>query len=246
MRGYRQFTRLVILTVVAGLILVLTAYKAELNADRLSRFRQRDSKQQAAFELGQEVSQRLFLALKAGMTLDEVEEAFGPVTELKNVRDQQSADAATYALLHEKSQRAFDLEFRNGRVASVASNHSPSAIDTGIVLETPAYLASESVRTLALSVSLLAWCAALFAAIAAARFRRDASILLVGLSVMCGLCWFLAPNYSPTLRGISSNDNLAFFALLLICSLGLGATVSRQSAEDALTHEGLGGTMSRG
>ncbi|MBN1359436.1 MAG: hypothetical protein JW993_02540 [Sedimentisphaerales bacterium] len=246
MRDWRQAVRLAILTVVAVAVLALTAYKTELNADRLSRFRQRDLRQQAAWELGQEVTQGLFLALKAGMTFDEIERAFGPVAELENVADSHPADASTYSLFHPKSQRTFEVEFRDGRLTRVSSNHSPSDVDTGIVLETPAYRASESVRTAVSSLSLLTWIVVLCVGIGIPRFRHNASTLLVVLSFACGLGWFLAPNYSPTLHGIASNDNLALFVFLLIGSLGFGAATRRPPDGNAPACDRFDGVALRG
>jgi hypothetical protein len=46
--------------------------------------------------------------------------------------------------------------------------------------------------------------------------------------MVCGLCWFLAPNYSPTKQGIFSNDNLATFVFMLICSLAFGLSLFEQ------------------
>jgi len=230
----RQFAPWIVLIVATGLVLAWTAYKAEQNATRRARFHERDLKQEAAVELGQEVTKRVQMAFKAGLTLREFAEAFGSPTELNEVTDPKHANM-THSLFHKKSQETFCLRFLDGRLAGFQSNHAPSDVDTGVVLETAAFLRSESVRTSVLSSALLAWCVVLVAGIRIRRFRGRAVVLLVTASMVCGLCWFLAPNYSPTWRGVLSNDNLAIFGLLLIASLGFGVrTAPRSEDVDAI------------
>jgi hypothetical protein len=233
-RRRRQFAQLIVLTAAIGLVLALTAYKAEQNATRRARFHERDLKQEAAFELGREVNERVRMAFKAGLTFREFAEAFGSPTELNEVADPKHVNM-THSLFHEKSQATFHLQFLDGRLVGFQSNHGPSDVDTGVVLETAAFLRSESVRTSVLSSALLAWCVVLVAGIRIRRFRGRAAVLLVAASIVCGLCWFLAPNYSPTWRGVLSNDNLAIFGLLLIASLGFGVmTAPRGEDVDAM------------
>jgi hypothetical protein len=217
----RKFAPLIALAAATGLVSVLTAYKADQNATRRARFRERDLKQEATFELGEEVNEKVRTAFKAGLTLHEFAEAFGPPGELKEVTDPKHT-GMTHFLFHKKSQRTFYLQFLDGRLVGFQSSGGPSDIDARVVLETAAFLRSESVRTSVLSSALLAWCVVLVAGIRIRRFRSRAAVLLVTASVVCGLCWFLAPNYSPTWRGVLSNDHLALFVLLLIPSLGLG------------------------
>ena len=217
----RQFAPLIALAAATGLVLVLTAYKAEQNAGRRARFHERDLKQEAAVELGQEVTKRVQMAFQAGLTLDEFARAFGMPAELKGLMDPKHANM-THSLFHKKSQETFYLQFLDGRLRGFQSNHAPSDVDTGVVLETAAFLRSESVRTSVLAITLLVWCAVLVAGIRVRWFRGRAAVLLMAASIVCGLCWFLAPNYSPTWRGVFSNDHLALFVLLLIPSLGLG------------------------
>jgi hypothetical protein len=217
----RQFAPLIALTAATGVVLVLTAYKTEQNATRRARFHERDLKQEATFELGEEVNERIRMAFKAGLTLREFAEAFGPPTELNEGTDPKHA-GMTHSLFHKKSQRTFYLQFLDGRLVGFQSSGGPSDIDARVVLETAAFLRTESVRTLVLSSALLAWCVVLIAGIRVRRFRGRAAVLLVAASMVCGLCWFLAPNYSPTWRGVLSNRNLAIFVFLLSASLGVG------------------------
>jgi hypothetical protein len=151
----RQFAPLIVLTAATGLVLVLTAYKTEQNATRRARFHERDLKQEATFELGEEANERVRMAFKAGLTLREFAEVFGPLTELNEVPDPKHA-GMTHSLFHKKSQRMFYLRFLDGRLVSFRSNCGISDIDAGLVLETPAFLRSESVRTSVFSSALLA------------------------------------------------------------------------------------------
>jgi len=241
MRKRRQFAQLIGLTVAIGFVLALTVYKAEQNAARRARFRERDLKQQAAIELGQEVAKRIEMALKAGLTLSGFTEAFGPPAELHEATDQKHA-GVTHSLFHKESQRTFYLQFRDGRLMGVHSGQGFGDVDTGIVLETPPFLRSESIRTWVLLGGFVAWWVILVVGIRVQRFRRRASILLATTALVCGLCWFLAPNYSPTLRGVSSNDHLAIFALLLVASLGFGMTGGPRR-EDAGAMDRLHGSL---
>lgn len=61
-------------------------------------------------------------------------------------------------------------------------------------------------------------------------WRRFLSSLLVGFAVLCLVGWYLAPNYSPTLRGIGSNDLLAWGGLLVGVSLIWGYVFCSYSA----------------
>jgi hypothetical protein len=200
------------------LILVITAYKTNQNSQRLARYRERDIRKKAAYELGREVRDGIGMAFRAHVTIDEFEKTFGPVTELTDATAPKYAEM-THSYLHEKSQRMFYLRFQDGKLLGSKSNHGSGDVDTGIVLETPAFMRTEAGRSSVLFGSLILWCIALLSAICSRRFRRNAAVILVVLSMACGLCWFLAPNYSPTVQGISSNDNLATFVFMLICSL---------------------------
>jgi hypothetical protein len=200
------------------LILVLTAYKANQNSQRHARYRERDIRQKAAYELGREVRDRIGMAVNAQLTIDAFDEAFGPIVELTDVTDPKYANN-THSYFHDGSQRMFYLTFQDGKLLGSKSNHGSGRVDTGIVLESPAFMRTEAVRSSVLFGSLILWCIALLSVICSRRFRRNATVILVVLSMVCGLCWFLAPNYSPTVQGISSNDNLATFVFMLICSL---------------------------
>lgn len=230
MRNYRQFAYLVIVTMAAALVLVLTGYKAHRNSERLARYQERDIRQKAAYELGSEVRDRIGMAIEVQLTIDAFEEAFGPVTELTDATHPKYAKM-THSYLHEKSRRIFYLRFKDGKLLGF-SGHDSSKLDTGFILESPAFMRTEAVRSAVLLLALILWCIALLSAICSRRFRRNATFILVVLSMTCGLCWFLAPNYSPTKQGISSNDNLATFVFMLICSLAFGFYMVSQPFPD--------------
>jgi len=221
MSRYQHLTLQSIIILTTVLTLVLTAYKANQNAERYAHFLERDLKQKAAYELGREVTKRLGMAAAGQMTIGDIEEAFGPLTEISDTSESEN-NKSTHSLFHDKSQRTFYLRIQDGQLMGSHSSHGPSDIDTGVVLETRTFLITETVRTLILYGALIAWFIVLFIGIRVQHFRGKAFILLIVLSVVCGLCWFLAPNYSPTVRGILSNDMLAAFGLMFACSFAFG------------------------
>ena len=227
MKAVGRFAWLTAVAMIVGLTLALTAYKAHQNADRHARFLERNQRQKAAYELGREVNERMRMAFRARMPINTFQEAFGPLTEIKDVTDPKHAKM-THSLFHEKSQRLFYLRFEDGVLVGSKSHHGTGDVDTGVVLETPAFRVSESARNGVLLVGLTAWGFVLLGGVFVIRFRRSAALLLVVLSMVCGLCWLLAPNYTPTLKGISSNDSLATFGLMLICSLGFALVTCTQ------------------
>ena len=122
--------------------------------------------------------------------------------------------------------RDWDLFIRLGRKAAVLGRIHALLDETGLLEQIPsaprAHL--EAARVVALDQGFefrnrSQHAQAIFAAVAA--------IAAFALALVCGLCWFLAPGYSPTWRGISSNDNLAIFVLLLIASLARDAMATR-------------------
>lgn len=241
MAGYRQFAQWLVLTLIVGLVVVATAYKTHQNAGRLARFHDHRLKEAAAIELGREVNERVQMAFREGMTFAEFEKAFGPVMELREAAGSEHAKM-THAMFHEKSRRTFYLCFEDGKLVGFHSGHGIGEVDTGIVPETAAFLRTEAVRTSTLFVGVIAWFVILIVGICIRRLRGKASHLLVAVSIVCGLCWFLAPTYSPTWRGVWSNDNLALFVFLLIASLGFKAIAIR-SAEDADPRHGHHGAV---
>lgn len=225
MRRYRPLAVLTAIVAATGLALVATAWKAEQNADRRARFHERDLRLNAADELGEEVTTKLSMALFSGVPFDEFRRAFRPPAELREVTDPKYP-GMTHSLTIEKSRQVFYLRFEDGRLMGFQGGDQIGPMDAGVVLETPAFLASETVRGMVLSAGLVTWGAALVVGLCSLRLRRTAAVVLVVTSMLCGLCWFLTPNYDPAWRGISSNDNLAYFAFMLIASLGIGATAT--------------------
>lgn len=240
MNSLRQFPYLIILTVAVAITLTLTAYKAHQNAQRLANFRERDLKREAAYELGREVDSRVKTAFKAQLSIDAFAEEFGVLTELTDATDPKYAEM-THSFFHDGSQRLFYLRFVNDRLMGFKSHHGSGDVDTGVVLETPAFRATESVRTTVLSAGLLAWVLCLVGGLCIRRFRRYVAVLLPVFSVLCGLCWLLAPNYIPTLDGISSNDNLALFGFMLIGSLIVSAAIAMRPGTGGIARHEMAG-----
>jgi len=240
MNSLRQFPYLIVITVAAAMALMLTAYKAHQNGQRLANFRERDLKREAAYELGREVNSRVITAFKAQLSIDAFAEEFGVLTELTDTTDPKYAEM-THTFFHDGSQRLFYLRFVNDRLMGFKSHHGSGDVDTGVVLETPAFRATESVRTTVLSGGLIAWVLCLVAGLCMRRFRRYVAVLLPALSVLCGLCWLLAPNYIPTLDGISSNDNLALFGFMLIGSLVISAAIAMRPGRGGIARHEMAG-----
>jgi hypothetical protein len=116
----------------------------------------------------------------------------------------------------------FYLRFSNEQLEGYDSHYSLSDVKTGVVLETPAFLRTEYVRISILSISQIAWLVLLLVGSLSRNFRKKAFMWLMAFSIVCGLCWFLSPGYPPTIQGISSNDNLGYFVLMIIISLFFG------------------------
>ncbi len=206
-------------TVLMVIVLFATAYKASKNEDRLARFRERDQRQKAAYELGREVNDRIRMSWKGNITIDEFQKDFGPLSDLEGVTDPKYANM-THLFLHKESQRTFFLRFEDGLLMGSQSNHGSGDIDTGVVLESDEYLKSELVRKAILSIALLAWCLILVLSVLLRNIRSHAAVALIFAALLSGLCWFLVPNYTPTLGGVTSNDNLFFFVIMLAISVG--------------------------
>lgn len=201
------------------ILLFATAYKAHLNKDRSERFRERDQKIKAAFELGREVSKRMSTSFKPNVTLDEFQKDFGPVSKLEDLTDPKYAEK-THLFFHEKSQRKFYLRFDdNGLLVGSVSNHGSDDIDTGVVLESDEYLMGENVRRATLLLALLVWCIILFLSIFLKSIRNNAAAVLIFTSILSGLCWFLSPGYTPTFYGVVRNDSLCFFLVMFAVSI---------------------------
>lgn len=200
------------------ILLFATAYKADINKDRFARFRERDQKMKAAYELGREVNDRMGVSMKAHITLNEFKKNFGPVSRLEGVTDSKYAEK-THLFFHEKSQRKFYLRFENGLFVGYGSSHGNHDIDTGVVLESHEYLMGENVRRATLLVVLLVWGVTLLLSIFLKKIRSNAAAVLIFTSILSGLCWFLSPGYTPTFYGVVRNDSLCFFLVMFAVSI---------------------------
>ena len=214
--------------VVAVALCFLSAFKTGQNEVRRARFRERDLKQEFAYALGKEVRERVGVAIDAGMTKDRFEEVFGEVTPIEETEASKKS-RATHAYYHPASQRRFKLRFDDDVLKGFSSSHGSGSIDTGVVFESAQYRAGERVRRWIVLLCLSGWVVTLLLSVVFGSWRRLLSSLLVAFAVGCFLAWFLAPNYSPTLRGIGSNDLLAWGGFLLGASLIWGYVFHRYS-----------------
>ena len=73
----------------AVILLFATAYKAHLNKDRIERFRERDQKAKAAYELGVEVTYRIGAAT-GHITLDDFQKKADIVIKISETRSSNS------------------------------------------------------------------------------------------------------------------------------------------------------------
>ncbi len=219
MKQNQRFIGVIVVTVFSLVTLGLTAYKADLNADRRARFRERKAKSEAAILIGTKENDRIRAAQHAQIPIEEFQKMFGTVREL-SAADTEKESGMTHVYTDELSQREFLLRFEDGRLMGYHSSQSSSEIDTGVVLETQAFKGSEGIRTILLPVAFIGWCSAVIIYFSVKQARVSVSMVMVALSIVCGLCWYLKPNYSPGLQGIASNDSLFFFVLMLLCSLG--------------------------
>jgi len=201
-------------TLVVLVFVALACYKVMQNADRLASYRERDQKERAALALHKEVVQRIKLAFEQHLSLSEFEKQFGNVSELSQKQKQQES-GATHSFTRETSGTYCHLNFADGTLQGYSCEHHH--IGDTLVLESPQYKVSESARQWILACSALFWFVALILAVAVPRWKPYAATVLVFLAVLVFLCWFLAPNYSPTWRGVSSNDKMAFgFPMFLV------------------------------
>jgi uncharacterized membrane protein YphA (DoxX/SURF4 family) len=224
----RWLRKTIVLTLLAVGLCFVSAVKAMQNEIRRARFRERDFKQKAAYALGKEVRERVSMAIKAGMTKDRFEEVFGEVTPIEGT-DTSKKSRATHSYCHPASQRRFKLRFDDGVLMGFSGGHSSGSIDTGVVLESAQYRAGESVRRWVLLLCLSGWVVTLVLCVVCGFWRRSLSSVLVGFAVLCLVGWYLAPNYSPTIKGMGSNDLLAWGGLLVGVSLIWGYVFYRYS-----------------
>jgi hypothetical protein len=215
MRSYRYF----FVIVIAIIILFATAYKARLNEQRHERFLQRDQQIKNITLLREEVNKRIIQAYKKDITLEEFIEYFGKVSKLEDAPDSEHNDK-THLYYHAESQLTLYLRFENNVLAGFNSLYGKSDINSGIVLESKEYLKSESIRKIILSISIISWGIFLALGLIKQNLRNILAIPLITSAILCGLCWFSKPNYSPTLEGIMSNDSLVFFLIIITVSVG--------------------------
>jgi hypothetical protein len=85
--------------------------------------------------------------------------------------------------------------------------------------------AREQIRRSLPRYGVFCWCILLILLAALRRHRRAISECLLAVAMLCNLAWLVNPNYSVSLRGITSNDMLFFGVLMLVASIGVTAWV---------------------
>jgi hypothetical protein len=170
------------------------------------------------------------------MSVEEFTAEFGEITPDFD-RSSKKPNEKRYAYYHPQSQCTFHLRFEDGTLRGYGSSHGSDEIDTGVIISSPKYLLSESVRALVLSVSCIAWIVILVLLFLKPIKRAKMANTLLILACTCVICWFLSGGYSQAWRGIRSNDGLGLGVFMLILSLGiLGAkdNIKEQSPNTSL------------
>ena len=230
MKTKKNFITIILISATFVLISGLMIVKATQNEDRRSRYKQRDQYIKLTSLSGMEIGDQISMAARQHMFLKDFETAFGTVSTLQNPKgpDQKGM---THYFYHAPSQRVFYLWVQNGELRGFNSNYGYADIKSDVVLETPPFIAGESIRNSILGLAILLWIVSFIAGIFMLKFRQYVGAVLIFLSIICGLCWFLAPNYLPTMQGIFSNDNLAAALFMLFISLVYGLiTLARETA----------------
>lgn len=218
MKDRKNFIRTIIWTLLILLAIGLASYKTHLNQERRYNFREHKQLLDFAMAMGQEVKRSISIAWQQGMPIEDFTKIFGEVIPEINKSSGKPAEIG-YIYYHPQSQRSFNLRFEDGTLQGYSSSHGYDDINTTVILESPAYLLSENVRGLIVIFSCISWMVVLILILVKPEYRPKLAMSLLFLAVICFLCWFLAGNYSPTWRGIRSNDFLAIGAFMLLLSL---------------------------
>jgi hypothetical protein len=233
MRSQHTLVAAILAVVPATLLVIVGAYKTHLNELRYSRFRERDARIKATDALGQEAVDLVRIALFERVSIDEFRREFGSLSDMDGAPDAEPS-TRTYRYVHPASRYAFALRFSDDILTGF--NGLDSA-EIPIEPESREFLLSESVRTGVLRICVVLWLAVLIGALTRPRWRRAGSVSLILLSVLCFLAWFLAPNYGPTWRAMSSNDSLARGLLMFGVSLAVGLSTGHPSCIDRQTND---------
>lgn len=150
------------------------------------------------------------------------------------------------------SGRRFDFRFRNDRWVGMGSSWGSDANLPYPVLSPAIYSDNrEMIRKMIVGFAPFVWLLLLVALAAlglltgalratgadayAVSLRPHCRVLtdaLLATAIVCTLAWLVAPNYSITLRGITSNDNLVFGTFMLAISIPIVAGMSRRRHSD--------------
>lgn len=223
----RSFPWLICLVFVVVCLVMLTAYKVDQNSQRMARMNQRYLDAQTVNALLMEHRNRMQTAFRARITIEEFEDTFGSIKRLP------PGTRMTHSYTHQPSHCVYELRFVEGRLQGFNYEQDHAVAFPGIVIDSPAYLRTEAVRISVLNVSFWTWWLVLMIGIMLQNYRRKLALPLVVLSLSCGLCWYLSPGYNPSWNGIFSNDNLAFFLMMLFASFTYCSLLYQQDENDS-------------
>jgi len=213
----KYYALMVLATTLFLLVTYLAACKTAQNVARRARYHAHKQETNVAMALGDEVLKRVMHALKYHVSTNEFEKSFGPLVRLNPEKN-----TMTHSFYHELSQRYFYLKFEDGLLMHIRSGHSPSDIQTSVIIETPGYLIGEFILKGILLISVVAWVVVFVTGIFSYRFRQSAALTIIPLAALGVLCCLLAPNYNLTFDGIFSNDFLGISVTALIISVCVG------------------------
>ena len=233
MKDKKYFIYTIISTLLIIFSVLIASYKTHLNRERYARFQEHKQKLDLCVALGEEVSRSITIAFQQGMQIDNFKKKFGELIPVESENDNKSMEQK-YTYYHPQSQRTFNLRFKDGALRGINSRYGYDNIKTAVIFDSPEYLLSEKIRHLIIKVSFISWVAVLIVILFRHQQKSILSQSLLILASICFICWFLAGHYSQTLRGMKSNDYLAYGVFMLIVSLGILA-VKNISAESRLS-----------
>ena len=122
----------VILSVLAVLLIVSAfsagRYSGKLTTARWDAIVAHNVAVKHCLELGEEVDNRIVMAMKQQMPLADFEEKFGEAVPIDSNEFPEVREDITHVYRHQPSHRVFFLHFENGVLLGMSSNHGPDDI----------------------------------------------------------------------------------------------------------------------
>lgn len=119
------------------------------------------------------------------------------------------------------SGRRFEIRFRDGVCTGYRTGWGTDDVLRQVPPVSRAAFENslERVRRMVPRYAGACWCLLLLLCVVLRRYRRLIAELLLAAALLCNLAWLVAPGYSLTFRGITSNDMLFIGVLMLAASL---------------------------